>query len=174
MKAMTPSALRSSDLPGAAAVRPVWGWVLLAGVVAGTLDLLFTVAWWAPQGVAPVRVLHSVAAWAIGREAALSGGVATAAFGAALHYALMTAMAAGYVAFARRFREWLRHPVATGLLYGAACYTLLHVIVVPNFSAAPPRVVRPEWMLACLAAHMLLVGVPCALIARHALRSRRH
>ncbi len=171
MKAMSPSTLRSHALTDAGIDRSVAGWVLLAGLVAGTLDLLFTVAWWMPQGVAPVRVLHSVAAWVIGREAALGGGATTAAFGAVVHYALMIAMAAGYVALARRFAGWLRHPVVIGLLYGAVCYAVVHVILVPHFSAAPPRAVRPEWMLACLAAHMLLVGVPCALIARRALRA---
>lgn len=171
MKAMNPSTLRAPVL-SAAGARATWGGVLLAGAVAGTLDLLFTVAWWAPLGVAPVRVLHSVAAWLIGRDAALSGGLSTALFGASVHYVLMTAIAAGYFALARRFGAWLRHPVSSGLLYGAACYALVHGVLVPHFSAAPPHAVRPEWMLSCLAAHMLLVGVPCALMARHALRTR--
>ncbi|RPE75522.1 hypothetical protein [Vulcaniibacterium tengchongense] len=159
----------------AAAARPrsvpldrPWAWLLLGGLVAGSLDLLFAMAWWAPLGASPGRILQSIAAWGVGREAAFAGGAATQALGAGLHYALTTAAVALYAALARRHAAVRRRPYAAGALYGASVFALLHLIVVPLLSAAPPREFRPDWMSACLLAHMLLLGVPAALFAERA------
>lgn len=147
--------------------RPsAWAWILLGGLTVGAFDLLFAMTWWAPLGAPPIRITQSIAAWVIGRDAAFAGGAATAAFGAALHFYLMTAVVAIYHV-ASRSRPWLlAHPLRNGALYGALCFVLIHVIAVPMFSAAPPRRFLLDWNIACLLAHMVLVGVPTALFAR--------
>lgn len=147
--------------------RPAaWAWILIGGLTVGAFDLLFAMIWWAPLGTSPIRIPQSVAAWVIGRDVAFAGGAATALFGAALHFYLMTAIVAIYHV-ASRGRPWLlEHPLRNGVIYGALCYVLIHVIAVPMFSAAPPRRFLLDWSIACLLAHMLLVGVPCALFAR--------
>ena len=66
---------------------------------------------------------------------------------------------------------WWRFPqvtVETALIrgFGITAFVLLHVVVVPLFSAAPPRRFLLDWNLACLLAHMLLIGIPAALMAR--------
>lgn len=158
-----------------AAVRPFpstwdrpaeWTWILLGALAVGTADLLFAIAWWAPLGSAPIRIPQSIASWVIGREAAFAGGAETAIAGALLHYALMAAIVALYHAAARTRPILRTRPLAAGALYGAAWFVLLHVILVPMFSAAPPTQFLPAWNLACLLAHMVLVGIPSALMAR--------
>ena len=59
-----------------------------------------------------------------------------------------------------------KRPLLCGALYGAAWFVLVHVVAVPLFSAAPPKRLLLDWNLACLLAHMLLVGIPTALMAR--------
>ena len=48
----------------------------------------------------------------------------------------------------------------------AAWFVLLHVVLVPVFSAAPPKRFLPDWNLACLLAHVVLIGIPAAWMAR--------
>lgn len=147
--------------------RPAtWIWLLMGGLAVGTADLVFAIAWWAPLGTAPIRIPQSIAGWIIGREAAFAGGLTTALFGALLHYYLMTAIVTVYHVAARNHAMLRAHPLACGALYGAAWFALVHGIAVPLFSAAPPRHFLPEWNLACLLAHMLLIGVPAAWMAR--------
>lgn len=143
-----------------------WRWLLLGGLAVGTADLVFAIAWWAPLGTPPIRIPQSIAAWIIGREAAFAGGATTALFGALLHYYLMTAIVTVYHVAARGHAILRAHPFVCGALYGAAWFVLVHAILVPLFSAAPPRRFLPDWNLACLLAHMLLVGIPAALMAR--------
>lgn len=153
--------------PRARARPAAWAWVMLGGLAVGSADLLFAMAWWAQSGTPPVRILHAIAAWVVGRETALAGGMATALGGALLYFVLMSAMVGAYHVAARDYRALRTHPLRLGALYGAACFVLVHVVVVPLFSAAPPRSFPLDWNLACLLAHMLLIGIPAALMARH-------
>jgi len=145
-------------------------WLLIAGLTVGTLDLAFASAYWAMHDVAPSRILQVIAGWVLGREAALSGGWTTVWLGAALHYYLMTAMAAGYVLASRRLPQLLRQPLRHGALYGAFLYVLMFVVLVPLFSASHPPAKPPrlDWQIACFLAYVVLVGIPCALFARAA------
>ncbi|MDR0183334.1 hypothetical protein [Lysobacter arvi] len=150
----------------AARSRPAgWAWIALGGLAVGSADMLFAMAWWAQSGVAPARILQSVWSWVAGRDA-FWGGTATALAGAALYFVLMSSIVGIYHVAARRHRVLRERPVPCGALYGAAWFVLLHVIVVPWFSAAPPTRFLPDWNLACLLAHMLLIGIPAAWMSR--------
>ena len=147
---------------------PLWSWLLFGGVLVDTLDLAFATGFWFLRaGVAPIRIPQSIASWVLGRDAATSGGIATALLGAALYYYLTTAMVTGYHLLAGRFTLLQRRPLAMGALYGVLMYALLFQIVVPLWSAASPRPEPLEWTLACIAAYAVLIGIPAALFARH-------
>ncbi|MBF6025804.1 hypothetical protein [Lysobacter niastensis] len=146
---------------------PLWAWLLFGGVLVGTLDLAFAAGfWWLRSGVAPIRIPQSIASWVLGREAALSGGIATAMLGMALYYYLTTAMVTGYHRLAQRHPLLLQRPLTMGALYGIALYALLFKVAVPLWSAAAPRPEPLEWTLACIVAYALLIGIPAALFAR--------
>lgn len=147
--------------------RPAaWAWVVIGGLAVGSADLLFAMTWWAQSGTPPARILQSIWAWVVGREAAFAGGVASALAGAALYYALMSAIVAIYHGAARDHRVLRERPLLAGALYGAAWFVLLHIVIVPLFSAAPPKHFPLDWNLACLLAHMVLIGIPTAWMTR--------
>lgn len=148
--------------------RPAaWTWIVVGGLAVGSADLLFAMAWWAAQaGTPPVRIVQSIWAWVVGRDAAFAGGAFSAVAGAGLYYTLMATIVGTYHGLAREYRVLRERPALAGALYGAAWFVLVHIVVVPLFSAAPPRRFLPEWNLACLAAHMLLIGIPTAWMTR--------
>jgi ribose/xylose/arabinose/galactoside ABC-type transport system permease subunit len=69
-------------------------YVLIGGLIAGTLDILYAYTFWAVKSQVPAqRVFQDVAAGLLG-EASFQGGWSTAALGLALHFliAIITAM----------------------------------------------------------------------------------
>jgi hypothetical protein len=140
--------------------------VSLVGVLGGCADLGFAAAYWLPQGVAPIRIPQSIAAWVLGKEAAITGGSATALMGIALYCYLTTLMATLYVLMARRHPVLVRRPFLAGALYGAAMYLLLFRAIVPLWTGIPSSPEPLEWTLACVAAFVFFIGIPSALCAR--------
>jgi hypothetical protein len=171
--AMTMKAVARDTLQRVASRPSMWPWIALCAVLIASLDLAFAIAWWAFEGVSPIRILQSVASWALGREAAISGGLATAAFGAALQFCIMLTIAALYFGLSRLDVRLRRQPLRWGALYGAIVYVIQHELIVPYFSAASgPDASRLDWTLACVLVYVTLVGIPCALFARAFVRDR--
>lgn len=140
-------------------------WALLGGVLAGTLDMLYATGFWALRGVPAQRILQSVAAGLLGRDA-FSGGATTAALGLLLHFLIAIAMALAYAWAARDVTALRRHPWRYGTLYGLALFAFMTFVVVP-LSAAPRGGSPPMLWVACsVIAHVVLVGWPCAWFAR--------
>lgn len=148
-----------------------WRYVVWGGLLAGTLDLIYICSFWAVRGVGPMRIFQSVAAGWVGRDAAIAGGARMAALGLASHYLIAVCMAATFFLVARRWRAFARKPLAYGALYGILLYLAMNYVVVPLSAAGSGAVPALRWSdLSHLAAHMFLVGVPCAWFARLALR----
>ena len=57
--------------------------ILIAGFIAGTLDIIAAII---SSGADPIRVLQFIASGAVGRDAAFAGGLPMAFLGLALHY----------------------------------------------------------------------------------------
>jgi hypothetical protein len=143
--------------------------VLLGGTVAGTLDILYAFAFWGVQGIAPVKILQSVAAGWLGRDA-FSGGAGSALLGAVSHYSIALIMAWTFYQAARRVPALARHPFRHGALYGVLLYAVMTYGVVPLSAAGKGAWPAWQWQqLAHVVAHAVLVGIPCALAARRAL-----
>ena len=115
--------------------------ILLGGLIAGALDISDAFILWGIQGVSPVRILQSIAAGLLGREA-LQGGLTTAALGAFLHFFMTTMMAAAYYIAARRLPLLVRHAVVCGarLRRGAL---FLHELRGAAALGVPGRSTRP-------------------------------
>jgi hypothetical protein len=139
--------------------------ILWGGLLAGVGDITFAFVVSGLRGVGPVRVLHSVAGGLLG-PAARDGGLATAALGALLHFFIAFVWAAVYWLASRRLKVLVRHPVACGLLYGAAVYAFMYLVVLPLSAAYFKPTFTPSTVLLNAAGHMLLVGLPIALAAR--------
>ena len=157
--------------PRSGAGRNPWPTVVAGGLVAGTLDLAYICTLVALlRGLTPAWILQSVAAGWLGRDAAFAGGAGSAVLGAASHYGIAIVMASAYFLAARRLPALVRRPLLYGPLYGVALYLALTFVVVPLSAAATGQPWAWHWTVPLhLAAHMVLVGLPCALFARKAL-----
>jgi uncharacterized membrane protein YagU involved in acid resistance len=140
---------------------PTIAWATL---VAGVLDISSAFALAYPKGVGPIRVLQGVAAGLIGRESAVKGGMATAGLGLAIHFFIALVVATVFYLASRKLVFLTRHPVVSGLLYGAAVYGVMYWIVMPlAYPVVHPSLSRD---LTAICVHMLLIGLPIALIVR--------
>jgi uncharacterized membrane protein YagU involved in acid resistance len=141
--------------------------ILVAGFLAGVLDIVAAFVVYGLRGATPPRILQSIASGLLG-ESAFRGGAATAALGAALHFLIALSAAAVYYTASRWLPVLVRRPVPSGLLYGIAVYLFMNHLVVP-LSAVAKRPFSPELAAVILVVHMTCVGLPIALtIARHA------
>ncbi len=148
--------------------------VLAGGLMAGTLDLVYASTFWGIKiGFTPVQILQSIAAGWLGSDASYAGGWGSALLGLASHYGIAIAMAACYYAASLRWRALAQQPLRYGPLYGVLLYATMTYVVVPLSRAGDGTLPAWRWEnLSHLAAHMLLVALPCALAARCALRTR--
>ncbi len=153
-----------------AARRAALPTILLAGGVAGLGDILYAITVWGFRGVSPVRILQSIAAGWLGRDA-FTGGMATALLGTVSHFSIAIGMAAVYYAVSTRVRLLLDRPILSGTLFGLGCYVAMNYVIVP-LSASPGGPPKFGWsMLIALTPHIVFVGIPIALITRRARRA---
>jgi hypothetical protein len=145
--------------------------ILLAALVAGTLDILSAFVFAGMAGMTPGGVLTYVASGPFG-DGVRGGGAAWAAAGLAVHYAIMTCMAGAYFLVASRAALLIRHPVAAGLLYGLLLWLIMYWAVKPlRWPDAP--LPHTAWGIGnALFSHCILVGLPIALIAARHFRTR--
>jgi hypothetical protein len=144
--------------------------ILVATLVAGTLDIISAFVFAGMAGATPLGVLRYVASGPFGDGLPATFGWAAA--GLLVHYAIMACMAAAYMLVAQRMPALLRHPIVAGLLYGLLLWGIMYWIVKPLRWPDAPLPQR-LWPIANqLFSHCLLAGVPIALIARRYLRRR--
>jgi hypothetical protein len=150
-------------------MKKPWSYVLLGGLVAGAFDITYACTYWfLKRGVAPRRVLQSVASGLIGPDGSFFGGWRTALLGLVLHFCIATTMAVTYYLFARRWSELWERPLRYGPLYGVLLYGVMNYIVVPlsrALSGSPNTV----WVVLSILVHAFLIGTPIALFARKAM-----
>ena len=140
--------------------------ILLGTLVVGALDILEVIVFFAFRGVAPTRILQSVAAGLIGRGEAYEGGIRTALLGLGIHYCIAFVVVCVYYFASGRIAALRESPVIMGAIYGLLVYLVMNFVVLPYFSATgPPRFTMPG-VLNGLFAHVFCVGIPAALIAR--------
>lgn len=138
-----------------------------ATLVAGTLDIIFAAILTLVRGGQPANMLRTVASGPF--PAAPEWGAAGAWLGLATHFTLMAIMAAVFVLIARQRRALTARPIQWGVFYGLVTYLVMNLIVVPlRFPAAWPP--QPLSIATQLFAHIVLVGIPIALVARRHLR----
>jgi len=143
-------------------------WLFTGALIAGTCDITYAItSSFLRRGVAPSRVLQSVASGALGRSA-YDGGAATAALGLGFHYLFAFSFTCAFFLAASRFAGLTRRPIATGAVYGVGIFAVMNYIVIP-LSRIGPRPILPMVVLVPeVLVHMFLIGVPIALAARRA------
>jgi hypothetical protein len=144
--------------------------ILVAGLLAGALDLTAAFIQAGLGGRGPERVLYAIASGLLGADA-FEGGVGTAALGAVLHFVIALGAAAVYVGASRKLTSLIEQPVICGLVYGIVVWSFMNLVVLP-LSAVPFKTVNSvESVRVSMAILMVCVGLPIALTARRLLRS---
>ena len=162
MPAQTDHGTRAAD-------RRAWlTWLVIGWLVAGTCDITYaTVFSYLRSGVAPSRILQSVASGLIGRVA-FDGGARTAALGLGLHYMNALIITTIFFLVARSQRGLLQRPVTTGALYGGVVYLVMNYVVIPLSAIGAIGYPPPAIWISGVLVHFFLIGVPIALAARQA------
>ena len=139
-----------------------------ATLVAGTLDILAATFLSLIRGKAPADMLRGVASGPF--PAATEWGTGGAILGLVTHFTLMAIMVTLFVVVAQRRPALTVSPLKWGVIYGLITYAVMNLIVVPlRFGAWPPKPIAIATQLFC---HIVLVGIPIALITARRARSR--
>jgi hypothetical protein len=137
--------------------------ILLATAVAGTLDLCAAFILSGMAGVGPIAVLQFVASGPFGEV--MNSSPAFASLGLLVHYGIMFCMAGVYMAAAARLPALNRLPALSGIAYGLVLWFVMYWIVRPMRWETIPPPSDPKAIAGQLFCHLILVGVPIALIA---------
>jgi hypothetical protein len=137
--------------------------IAVATGIAGTLDILAAIGLTLFYGRDPLKMLRYVASGPF--PDATGWGAPGSLLGLAVHFALMAVMAAAFVLAADRLPALKGQAVLWGVLYGLVTYVVMNLIVVHlRFDTPlPPPTVSILTQLFC---HIVLVGIPIALVAR--------
>jgi hypothetical protein len=150
----------------AVAPRSALRGILYGTVVAGVLDATFAVI----VDVVILRafsllgVLQWIASGAIG-SAAFRGGLATAALGVVIHFALAAFFTTIYWIASLRIAALRTQAIPVGILYGAGIWLVMDLIVLPH-SGVPKAAFDPIVFTAFLLDHAFFVGLPIALATK--------
>ncbi len=140
----------------------------MGGLLAGALDLVFALTYYSLKGGKILKVLQAIAAGVQGK-AAYQGGAGAATLGVALHFGIATGAAAVFCGVAKRAPVLLRRPWVSGAVFGAGVYYFMQLVVLP-LSALKAKGFPLTWEPWMLAAHVFLVGMPIAWVARWTMR----
>jgi len=141
--------------------RAEWVTVIVAGFVAGTLDIGAAAL---INLVSPGRVLRFIAGGLLGKEA-LAGGALVALLGLVLQWAMSLLIAGVYVIASRWFPVMRRSWVVGGLCYGVVIFLVMNYVVVPLSAWARFPSFTATTFIANLIA-MLVFGLIVAFSAR--------
>ena len=139
--------------------------LLLGTFTVGVLDIVDAFVFFGLRsGVPPVRILQSIAAGLLGRDA-FRGGIPTALLGAVLHFFIAFCIVGTYLLASWQLPSLTRKPIVYGLLYGVAVYFVMNLVVVPLSAAGGGAI--PPWphVVNGLLIHALGVGLPSSLFA---------
>jgi hypothetical protein len=139
--------------------------ILTGGLIGGAIDITYAISFAAYRGMAPSRLLQTVASGALGASA-LDGGTGTAALGLVLHFCIALIWASIFYLASRRLKFLTAHPVVSGVLFGIVIYFGMNLVVLP-LSAFPRKVTFTLLATSTgLIIHMFGIGLPIALSVR--------
>lgn len=137
--------------------------IVMATLVAGTLDILSACVYTLIAGRAPIGMLKGLASAVLGNDA-VKGGIGVALVGLLLHFAIMAVMAAFFVIAADRMPMLKARWLFFGIAYGVGLWAVMNLIVLPlRFGWHP---FTPLGLAEQFFSHIVLVGIPIAWFAR--------
>lgn len=144
--------------------------IIIATLIAGTLDIISAFVFSAMAGVSVLAVLKFVASGPFGD--APSETLGWGLVGLLVHFAIMACMVTAYMIVAPRMPWLLRNPIVAGLLYGLLLWIIMYWIVRPLRFPELPLPHTLKGIAQALFSHCILVGIPIAWVASHYLGRR--
>lgn len=133
--------------------------ILVGGLIGGTLDLLFAVAFAAYNGAAPSKVLAAIASGVLG-VSAQAGGAGVLLLGVFLHFVLSIGWAAVFAVLASQWPAVLRRRLAAALVFGLVVFLSMRLVVLPLSAYPKPVTFKPLATVLDLLSHMVLFAGP--------------
>ena len=143
---------------------PVSRAILYATLMIGALDAADGVVFGGLHGANPIQVLQYIASALLGTRS-FSGGLATAGLGVIVHFAIALVVAAIYILASRRVAVLRTQWALLGLLYGAAVWALMNLVVL-RLTAVAPSPITTAALVNGVIGHALFVGLPSAFFAK--------
>ena len=116
------------------------------------------------QGQNPIQVLQYIASSLLGARA-FSGGLASAGLGLVVHFAIALVVATIYILASRRVAVLRTQWALLGLLFGAAVWAVMNLVVLPLTAVAPSPITTAALVNGVMG-HALFVGLPSAFFAK--------
>ena len=137
--------------------------IAIATAISGSLDILFAMILTLAFGRQISGMLRYVGSGPFPQ--AMDMGATGAILGLVVHFALMAIMATVLMFYLRANPAQLDKAIMVGLVYGLLTYLVMNLVVVPlRFGTPlPPKTLS---IATQLFAHIFLVGIPMALIAK--------
>jgi hypothetical protein len=154
--------METPNTPARSALRAITTGALIAGVLDATFAVILDVL--ILRAFSLLGVLQWIATGVLG-SGAFSGGLATAALGVAIHFALAFFFATLYYVAAQRIAPLRSNAITFGLIYGAGIWLVMDLIVLPH-SGVPASPFNPVVFTAFLIDHAAFVGLPIALAVK--------
>lgn len=155
--AESPSAVAGRRSQARSAARTI----VLAWLVAGTLDILVAVTYYPlTVHVSVERLLQGIASGLVGMQA-FAGGMGTAVLGLACHYSIALIWTLVFFVVFPRLRILGRSLVLTGLGYGVFVGLVMNLIVVP-LSRTPKGPFSLTHFLIAVFILLFTIGLPLA------------
>ena len=137
--------------------------VLVAGLIAGILDLTSAILITLYYHRSVTQMLQGIASGALG-QSAFRGGTSTAALGVGFHFFFAFLWATVFYLASRRMRALTAHPFVAGVLYGVFVYLVMYLAVQP-LAGLHPKFGLLTTSRAVLV-HIFCVGLPISLSIR--------
>jgi hypothetical protein len=160
--ALNPTPGRGSG--SAARTLPVSRAILYATLVVGLLDATDGVVFLGLHGQNPIQVLQYIASSLLGARS-VSGGLATAGVGLVVHFAVSLVVATIYILASRRIAMLRTQWVPLGLLFGAAVWAVMNLVLLPLTAVAHSPITTAA-LANGIIGHALFVGLPSAFFTK--------
>jgi uncharacterized membrane protein YagU involved in acid resistance len=146
--------------------------ILTAGFVAGLLDIagaIFVYAYLLAVST-PQKILQSVAAGALGKQAARDGGWNTAMIGLGFHFLIALIFATFFMLLFPLWKRLFANRWLGGIVYGVLVWCVMNLAVLP-IVMEKAYVFNLKNFLYGLSLIILMVGIPISLVT-HKMQSR--
>jgi hypothetical protein len=138
--------------------------ILYATLVVGLLDATDGVVFLGLHGQNPIQVLQYIASSLLGARS-YSGGLAAAGLGLVVHFTVSLVVATMYILASRRIAVLRTQWVLLGLLYGAAVWAVMNLVLLP-LTAVTNSPITTAVLINGVIGHALFVGLPSGFFAK--------